>query len=386
MLTIIREGFMNNYKFWQIYNKNVKHEILQLLKSEKSNNILCDLHIHSNHSSDGKQSLKEIINHTTQLGFKIIALTDHDSVKVFDDLYDLIKNKELPEKAPKIITGIEQTISFKEYGTMCHILKYFINPKSRAINRDIKILDKSYFNRAKIQFNRISKNKALQEIFNEYKINVGYKEFLKYLKSKNLSLPDYAPLIEYIADKLKEKKVKTAYVYEKVLYYNSLDKCNERKEMCDARFSYLENKYKTQNIDIEDNRRFLLSILAVRGVDDSAFPNYCPTGSLSVDEYGQVSIYKQNVEGVTVFAHPNHEKLNLIKNIKNFAGGLVGLEENFKSQQQYFNELEEMAKKENLIITKGSDSHYLKDDVYTDLSFYTIPKKVIKNLVGFYRG
>lgn len=377
---------MNNYKFWQIYNKKIKDNIFKMLNTENSDFILCDLHIHSNHSSDGKQSLKQIIDNSTKLGFKIIAITDHDSVKVFDDLYDLIKNNELPQNAPIVITGIEQTISFKEYKTMCHILKYFINPKSKAIAKDIKILNKSYFNRAKLQFDRIKNNKALQDIFNEYGIEVNYKEFLKYLKFKKISLPDYAPLIEYLADKLKEKKVKTAYVYEKVRYYNNIDKCKKRQEMCNARFEYLNNKYKTQNIDIEDNRRFLLSILAVRGVDDDSFPNFPPTGSLSIDEYGQVSIYNQNTEGVTVFAHPNHEKLNLIKNIKNCAGGFIGLEENFKSQQEYFNELEKVAKIEHLVITKGSDSHSLNDEVYKNLNFYNTAKQVIEKVLKSYRG
>lgn len=377
---------MNSFKFWQNYNKNVKDRILKLLESEKSDSVLCDLHMHSNYSSDGKQTLTEIIDNAIDRGFKIIAITDHDNVKVFDELYTLIKNNKLPLNAPIIITGIEQTISFKEYGTMCHILKYFINPKSRAVNKDIKILNRSYYKRAKIQFDRISKNRALQDIFKEFEISVSYKEFLKFLKLKNIALPDYAPLIEYIADKLKEKGVKTSYLYNKVLFYNSLDTCKQRKDMCDARFAYLDNKYTTQKIDIEDNRRFMLSILAVRGVDDDIFMGFPPTGSLSVNEYGQVTIYKQNTEGVTVFAHPNHEKLKLIKDIKHCAGGFVGLEENFKSDKNYFNELEATALEQNLIVTKGSDSHSLKDDVYSDLSFYNTSTLALKKLVEAYKG
>ena len=100
--------------------ESIKIKIFKLVERKKQNNekfLLCDLHIHSNHSSDGTQSLEEIICETQKLGFEIIALTDHDSVSIFNDLYNLIKQNKLPE-FPIIIPGIEQTISFKEYQTI----------------------------------------------------------------------------------------------------------------------------------------------------------------------------------------------------------------------------------------------------------------------------
>ena len=154
---------MNNKDFWDNYLENIKKRIFKLIESKKQNNenfLLCDLHIHSNHSSDGTQSLEEIICEAQKLGFEIIALTDHDSVSIFNDLYNLIKQNKLPE-FPIIITGIEHTVSFKEYQTMCHILKYFINPKSTEILGDIDKLNKSYFTRAQIQFERIEESPGL---------------------------------------------------------------------------------------------------------------------------------------------------------------------------------------------------------------------------------
>lgn len=165
--------------------------------------MLCDLHIHSNHSSDGTQSLEEIICEAQKLGFEIIALTDHDSVSIFNDLYNLIKQNKLPE-FPIIIPGIEQTVSFKEYQTMCHILKYFINPKRAEILGDIDKLNKSYFTRAQIQFERIEESPVLNEIFNEYNISVSYEEFANWLNENSL-LPDYAPLVEFLAQKFEQK-------------------------------------------------------------------------------------------------------------------------------------------------------------------------------------
>lgn len=359
-------------------------KLLEEAEKDGRNSLLCDLHIHSNHSSDGKQTLDEIIETANKLGFKIIAITDHDDVGVYDELYKKIKKGKDLKELPIIITGVEQTVSYKEYGTMCHILKLFINPKDHGLNKDLRLLSKSYYKRAKIQFERISKNKALQDVFKENQITVSYKEFLKFLKKKNI-IPDYAPLIEYIAEKLEQKKVKTAYVYEKIKLYNSLDSCQQRKEMCNERFSYLDNKYKTNNINIENNRRFLLSILAVRGVDDDEFKDFPQTGSLSVNEYGQVKISKLNENGLTLFAHPGFDKLSLVKMAKDFGGGIVGIEKNFKSQHEHFDELENFAKQENFVFTIGSDAHSKDDGVYEDLQFYLTQTKQIKKLVDEFR-
>ena len=358
--------------------------LLEEAEKDGRNSLLCDLHIHSNHSSDGKQTLDEIVETTKKLGFKIIAITDHDDVGVYDELYKKIKKGKDLKELPIIITGVEQTVSYKEYGTMCHILKLFINPKDHGLNKDLRLLSKSYYKRAKIQFERISKNKALQDVFKENQITVSYKEFLKFLKKKNI-IPDYAPLIEYIAEKLEQKKVKTAYVYEKIKLYNSLDSCQQRKEMCNERFSYLDNKYKTNNINIENNRRFLLSILAVRGVDDDEFKDFPQIGSLSVNEYGQVKISKLNENGLTLFAHPGFDKLSLVKMAKDFGGGIVGIEKNFKSQHEHFDELENFAKQENFVFTIGSDAHSKDDGVYEDLQFYLTQTKQIKKLVDEFR-
>ena len=372
---------MNNRKFWKKYNKKIEFQISELLKNKAKNNeedVLCDLHMHSNHSTDGKQTLQDIIEESIKYGFEIISITDHDSVSVYDDLYKMIKTHALPQNAPIIIPGIEHTVSFKDYKTMCHILKYFVNPKSKAINGDIKKLNKSYYNRAKIQISRILQSSFYQEIFNNYKIKVGYKDFLKYLK-RNHTIPDYAPLVDYLATKFNQAGLKTKELYRLVREYNDNDACLERQRLKNERFAYLDNKY--QNIDVQDNRRFMLSILGVRGVDDAYFPEYPVSGSISVDEYGQVSIYNLNKQGIAVFAHPEHEKVNLISKVKNCAGGFWGLELNFKSKQEFFDELLVVANNQNLCVTKGSDRHKKDEPVYDDLSFYKIKTKVLQSLI-----
>lgn len=341
--------------------------------------ILVDLHIHSNHSSDGKQSLDFIINECHDKGFKIIALTDHDDVEVFNELYKKIKKNQLPE-FPIILTGVEQTVSFPAYQTMCHIVKLFINPFDKSLKNDLTQLNKSYFNRAKIQIQRIEESPVLREIFEKYNIKTSYKEFLKYLKSKKIAVPDYAPLVDYLADKLKEKNVSTKYVYERVKYYNNLDKCKQRKAMRDARFEYLDKKY--ENIDVQDNRRFLLSILGVRGVDDAYFKDYPSSGSLSVDEYGQVNIFNMNTNGVTIFAHPNESKLQYMNQLENCKCKFVAFENNFKSTNINKNAVSDAAKNLGLFTTVGSDKHAEIENVYDDLSFYELPVENIQKLIN----
>ena len=49
----------NNYLFWESYLEKIKDKILELCLSKKELQI--DFHIHSNHSADGKQTVKEII-------------------------------------------------------------------------------------------------------------------------------------------------------------------------------------------------------------------------------------------------------------------------------------------------------------------------------------
>lgn len=344
------------------------------------------MHIHSNHSSDGKQLLVEIINETKKYNFEIISITDHDSVSVYDELYKLLTHNKLPKDAPIIIPGIEYTVSFKQYKTMCHILKYFINPKSKRIIQDIKNLNKAYLRRTKMQISRINQSKMYQELFAKYNIKVSYKSFLKYLRKDNKK-PDYAPLIDFLANIFKKKQIKTSEIYELVKYYNNDDACKERRELKQQRFEYLDGKY--SGIDIQDNRRFLLSILAVRGVDDAYYSEYPISGSLSVDECGQLSIYNLNQEGVTVFAHPEHDKLHLINGVKSCGGGFSALELNFKSKKEFFNEVAATAKQEGLSITKGSDRHGVNEPVYEDLSFYSTDLKtieVINNLKGKKHG
>ena len=374
---------MNNklIEFWNDYNLKTIEAIEKLIVSveEKGEDfVLVDFHTHSNYSSDGKQSLKELINNAKTNGIKIISITDHDDVRVYNELYNIILKENLKDII--IVTGIEHTTSYPQYGEMCHILKHFINPLDRNVLKDIAKLEKSYFKRAKIQFKRIKQNTVLNQVIKENNIKINYKDFFMYLKNKELRLPDYAPLIDYIADKLKEKNVSTVELFNRLVEDNNLDECEERKNAKAERFKFLIDRY--GNTNLEDNRRFILSILAVRGVDDAKYKGFKPSGSLSVNEYGQPSIFKLNKSGVTTFAHPTEKSIEALYNCSNIGGGLVGIEDNLKNIYKHKSSFKKVKKDMGLIEIKGSDGHALKEDVYMDMNRYKMKISELKEYIA----
>ncbi len=80
----------NDYKFWNQYLKKTIKEIEKMIQEKDI--IYTDFHMHSDYSADGKQSLTQIIKRMENLGMDIIAITDHDSIEVYDELFELIKN------------------------------------------------------------------------------------------------------------------------------------------------------------------------------------------------------------------------------------------------------------------------------------------------------
>lgn len=354
------------YEFWESYNKRIKEEIISLCKSK--NKLRIDLHMHTNYSSDGKQTLEEIINNTKDK-FDIIAITDHDSIDVYKDLYQKINKGH---KKPIIIPGIEFTTDNKEYGNQAHIVQLFINPYDKDLIDEVKRNYDASFNRSKIQLERLNFNKGLQVLLNKYNIKLEYDEYLKFLNS-NDSVPEYDTLTEYIISKTMEY-FNNFNILELQEEYNKKDECIERKILKEKRFTKIRDKYTKQD---NHSARMLLSILGVREVDDDWF-NYPISGSISVNSYGQLKIEEINKKYLTVFAHPTESKLDVVSRIiKNT--GIKAVEINIRNKYEDINKLYDIIRMNDLMITKGSDNHQLNSNLYDDLDFFEIDSmEVIK--------
>lgn len=366
----------NDYEFWNKYLNSVVKKLEDLILKNKK--IYCDFHIHSNYSIDSTQSLEDIIKRSIELGLDVLSITDHDSVDVYDELYNyLITNKK---EKPIIIPGVEFTIHNKEYGSQFHILQLMINPKSKSIINDVNYQKEANWIRVRLQFNRIKKNNVLQSFINEFNINYSIKDFKKYLNTCFRPIPEYATIMNYLLIKFKEKEITNWKILEKMEIYNSYDKCIERKKIKEKKYNDLKEKYK--NFALSDyNFRFFHSLLAVKGADDDFFPNYDCMGDLSVNNYNELTLEKLNRDNLTIFAHPSDNKLYLLKELLKLNENICGMEFNkqsyYKKPEDFFN----TAKQLNLSYVIGSDSHTIDSEWYSDMNFYCYSSKYIRKII-----
>ena len=364
---------MNDFEFWESYNKKVKNEIKKICRNKKE--VFIDLHIHSNYSADGKQNLQQILDTTKEKGFDIIAITDHDTLNVYDELYDIV-SQGLTN--PIIIPGIEFTIDNKEYGNQCHMLQLFVNPKDPVITKDVLINYESMFNRSKIQFKRLKSNLAVQEILKKHNIRISLTEYEKYL-SKNEYLPEYDTLCFYLIDKFKEKGVTTFDVLNLLEKYNKDDCFEDRRNYKEKRYKKLREKYQVNEVN-KSNSRFLLSMLAVREVDDDWWP--APAcGSLSVNSYGQLKVEELNNKYDIYFAHPTEKSLEVVDKIVKSKKNIKGLEMNIRNSYEDINNFYKVLKDNKLLEIRGSDSHDSSLQFYTDMSYYKMNSAELEKIV-----
>lgn len=178
----------NNYEFWHKYLSETINKLDTILLEKTY--IYTDFHMHSNHSSDGQQTLEQIIIRSQELGLDVISITDHDSIKVYDDLYEYLQHNKL--NSPIIIPGVEFTVENDEYGSQFHVLQFMINPKEKSILQDIYINERVRWIRVKKQFIRISENETLQYFFNKYNIQCSEEEYKNFIgRGNNAYVPVY---------------------------------------------------------------------------------------------------------------------------------------------------------------------------------------------------
>ena len=364
----------NNSQFWKTYLKELNIKLIELCN--KKEDLYIDLHIHSNYSSDGKQTIKQIINSTNKKKFDVIAITDHDSVSAYEELYEFVKDGFTK---PLIIPGIEFTMDNREYGNQCHILQLFINPKDKILLSDVKKNYDAAFNRSKIQFKRLKDNLAIVELLKKHKIRISYQEYINYL-NENEMVPEYDTLCNYIMDKFKEKGITTFDVLNLLEKYNKKDCYKDRKLFKEKRYKKLREKYcETENNYF--NTRFLLSMLAVREVDDDWW-NKPSSGSLSVNSYGQLKIEDLNTKFTTIFAHPTESKLNVVEDILKTKTSIIGLEKNIRNEYKDSSNFDKLIEKNKLIRIMGSDSHDDSLVFYDNMEFFKIKSSEFLKIIS----
>lgn len=363
----------NNYEFWNEYLKKIRKTIIELCNQKE--NIYADMHIHSNYSADGNQSIKQIIESARRKGFDVISITDHDTLDAYDEIYNYVKKGIT---TPIIIPGIEFTVDNREYGNQCHILQIFINPKDEELLKNVRVNYNASYNRSKIQLKRLKENKAIEEILNKYSLKITYLEYIKFLKKENL-FPEYDTLAKYLMLKFKTKNITTFEILDRLEFYNNLDCYEDRKNYKKRIFKKLKEKYECKDFNYY-NERFLLSMLAIKEVDDDWWDKPS-SGSLSVNSYGQLKIEELNKKFITIFAHPTENKLSIVNKIIDKNKHIIGLEKNIRNEYNNFQTFIKLLNEKKLYQITGSDAHDNTMNLYKDINFFRINSKEFISLM-----
>ena len=367
----------NDYFFWNTYLKQTINKIDNMMKEKDI--IYTDFHMHSDYSADGKQSLTQIIDRMRNLGMDIISITDHDSLSVYDELFEMMKKDVC--SGPIIIPGVEFTIENNDYGSQFHILQLMINPKEGSIIENVNYNANASWIRVKKQFERISENETLQFFFHKYHIYCSEEEYREFLNTCKRPIPEYSTLAEYLMKVLWEKCITTWDILGKLEENNMNDTCLERRKMKEERYKKLREKYKN-NEEAQYSPRFLMSMLAVKGVDDDYFPKDKSIGSLSVNNYNELKLEQLNKNHITFFAHPNENRLDMLEKFKKLNSNISGIEYNkqciFSSPSVFYKKANEL----NMIQIIGSDSHSLDSSWYDDMSFYRADKMQLRDFIN----
>lgn len=367
----------NDYMFWNDYLNETIKKIEKMIQEKDV--IYIDFHMHSDYSADGKQSLAQIIDRTKNLGMDIISITDHDSLGVYDEIFEMIKKSEC--SCPIIIPGVEFTIENSDYGSQFHILQLMINPKEKNILDNVKYNMEASWIRTKKQFKRISENETLQFFFHKYHINCSEEGYRKFLNTCKRPIPEYSTLAEYLMKVLWNKGITTWDILCKLEENNIKDTCLKRRKMKEERYKKLREKYK-DNQEAHNSSRFLMSMLAVKGVDDDYFPNVKSSGSLSVNNYNELKLEQLNKNHITFFAHPNENRLDMLERFKKLNSNISGMEYNKQCNYSSASVFYKKANELNMIQIIGSDSHSIDSSWYDDMNFYRADKIQLRDFIN----
>jgi len=367
-------------QLWYSYFTGIVQR-LELLLAQDRKMFSVDMHLHSQYSSDGIQTIEQIVDESVRQQFDVIAITDHDTTTGFDKILSVIDSrKPHDERFPIVIPGVEFSVKYGAYGDMCHIIKLFVDPNDASVQANIKHNLKALWVRASRQFEKIEQNRTLQYFFSKYRVRYSLSEFKSFLEEiHKKESPDYYTLVDYIYQKLKGHGVDLMDILERVAHYNQQDTCEER-HIIKAEAIRLAEKRILENRIGSFKNRVLLLLLATKGIDDDDFPNHPPTGNLTITNFDQIDIRQLTRKGMTILAHPEADKLHLVDELKESIG-LDGLEIHWYINRTNPGGIITKAREQNLFTVRGSDKHYLTQNTYEQMNFYRIERTDMKGLL-----
>ena len=134
-----------------------------------------DFHIHTNFS-DGQASPAAIVERAAELGYDMIAITDHDGV---DGIFEALAAGE--DAGLKVIPGIELETETEE-GIGLHILGYGIDPENPHLKSVL----------ADLAARRESRNAHLLEILNDLGYDISYEDLYRQQPNGFIGKPIFA--------------------------------------------------------------------------------------------------------------------------------------------------------------------------------------------------
>lgn len=133
-----------------------------------------DLHMHTT-ASDGTLTPSRVVRRAVRKGVRVIAITDHDTTSGLDEALE-----EAARWSLDIIPGIEINTDYG--GTEAHILGYFIDPGTPALQEAL----------ARIQRSREERSSAILARLRENGIDVSETEVARHAKGASIGRPHVA--------------------------------------------------------------------------------------------------------------------------------------------------------------------------------------------------
>ena len=151
--------------------------------SEKPDkNMKIDLHTHTFYS-DGSLSPKELVNLAVKRKIKILAITDHDTIK---GVKKILKTKNRGNI--EIIPGIEITAKVSNSKDEIHIIGLYINIYSKSLRSLLYQVSR---------FKKIKINKRLKLVNKYFKTSITYRD----LKEKTRGIPSLPHIAMVLLDR-----------------------------------------------------------------------------------------------------------------------------------------------------------------------------------------